>query len=239
MKFGSLFSGIGGLDLGLERAGMQCRWQVESDSYCQRVLAKHWPGVPRFGDIRLLDTRELERVDLICGGFPCQDVSLAGLGAGLDGERSGLWSEYLRVVRNLRPRYVLVENVSALLVRGFERVLSDLAVSGYDAEWDSLRAGYFGAPHRRERIFILAYPKEGDGKARMGSVANGTRPIFAGRDCEGFQIWLQAADRFVGMDDGVSARIYLDRAGGLGNAVVPQVAEWIGTRIMEAGKLSI
>lgn len=233
MDFGSLFSGIGGMDLGLERAGMTCRWQVEIDPYATRVLEKHWPTVKRYGDIRAVDTGELERVDLITGGFPCQDVSLAGLGAGLYGERSGLWSEYLRIVRSLRPRFVLVENVSALLVRGFDRVLSDLAVNGYDAEWDSLRAGYFGAPHRRERIFVLAYANQINGATGMGAVTQRTRPIFAGRDCESFPIWLQAADRFVGVDDGFPAGLYRNRGGGLGNAVVPQIAEWIGRKILE------
>jgi len=147
----------GGIDLGLERAGMTCRWQVEIDDYCQKVLAKHWPDVRRFGDIRECGAHNLETVDLICGGFPCQDISLAGKGAGIEGARSGLWSEYHRIICELRPRYVLVENVSALLVRGIDRVLGDLAESGYDAEWDCIPAAAVGAPHRRDRVFVVAY----------------------------------------------------------------------------------
>lgn len=157
LTFGSLFSGIGGLDLGLERAGMVCRWQIEVDDYCQRVLAKHWPDVPKYGDIREVTGEELERVDLLCGGFPCQDISNAGKRAGIDGARSGLWSEYIRLVRVLRPRFVLVENVAALLVRGLDRVLIDLAESGYSAEWDCIPAASVGAPHRRDRLFVVAH----------------------------------------------------------------------------------
>ena len=147
MTFGSLFSGIGGLDLGLERAGMTCKWQVEIDPYCTKVLEKHWPGVKRYGDIRTVTAAE--HVDLIAGGFPCQDISHMGKRAGLAGHRSGLWSEMLRIVGEIRPDYVLVENVSGLLVRGAWRVLADLAEIGFDAEWDTLRAGDFGAPHER------------------------------------------------------------------------------------------
>jgi site-specific DNA-cytosine methylase len=121
--FGSLFAGIGGMDLGLERAGLTCRWQVEIDPYCRKVLAKHWPDVPKLEDVRDAGAHNLQPVGLIAGGFPCQDISNAGKRAGIDGERSGLWSEYARIIRELRPRYVLVENVSALLARGFERVL--------------------------------------------------------------------------------------------------------------------
>lgn len=134
---------------------MTCKWQVEIDPFCQRVLAKHWPHVKRYGDIRTVG--ELEGVDLIAGGFPCQDISYAGAGAGIDGARSGLWGEMLRIIRLVRPQFVLVENVSALLTRGIERVLGELAASGYDAEWQSLPAAAFGAPHIRDRVFVVAY----------------------------------------------------------------------------------
>ncbi len=157
LTIGSLFSGIGGLDLGLERAGMTVKWQVEIDPYCRRVLAKHWPNVERFEDVRLVGAHNLARVDLICGGFPCQDISNAGKRAGIDGERSGLWSEFHRIICELRPQLVLVENVAALLVRGMGRVLGDLAESGYDAEWDCIPAAAVGAPHIRNRVFILAH----------------------------------------------------------------------------------
>ena len=155
--FGSLFSGIGGIDLGLERAGMQCRWQVEIDTYATQVLHKHWPHVTRFHDVRDCGAHNLAPVDLICGGFPCQDISNAGKRRGLDGERSGLWSEMYRIVCELRPAYVLVENVAALTYRGLDRVLGALAQTGYDAEWQVLPAAAFGALHLRERVFLVAY----------------------------------------------------------------------------------
>src|SRR5215510_9060927 len=116
LTFGSLFAGIGGIDLGLERAGMECRWQVEIDPFCRQILAKHWPEVKRYDDIRKLAASDLEPVDLMAGGFPCQDLSQAGKRAGIEGTRSGLWFEFARLVRGLRPRYVLIENVPGLLV---------------------------------------------------------------------------------------------------------------------------
>src|SRR5271166_2072777 len=177
LTFGSLFAGIGGMDLGLERAGMTCAWQVENDPWATRVLAKHWPNVRRWDDVRtfppMADTeRQSETstnlphcteppcwntwfescccrewsVDLICGGFPCQDISYAGKGAGLAGERSGLWYEFARIVRTIRPRYVLVENVSALLTRGLDAVLGTLVADGYGCEWACIPAAAVGAP---------------------------------------------------------------------------------------------
>lgn len=159
LTVGSLFAGIGGFDLGLERAGMRVRWQVEIDPYCQRVLAKHWPDVTRYGDIRAVDWSTVEPVDLLCGGFPCQDISLAGKGAGLAGERSGLWFEYAKAIAALRPSYVLIENVSALRSRGLDQVLGALASLGYDAEWHCIPACAVGAPHRRDRVWIIAHSK--------------------------------------------------------------------------------
>src|SRR5262245_6041458 len=172
--FGSLFSGIGGLDLGLERAGWECRWQVEIDEWCRAVLARHWPGVPRWDDAKTFPSSDAESVlrrapwndgrlapdgqgvDLVCGGFPCQPVSLAGKRLGQDDER-WLWPEFARIVRLLRPRFVLVENVPGLLARGMGDVLGDLAASGYDTEWDCIPAAAAGAPHLRYRVFIVAY----------------------------------------------------------------------------------
>ena len=160
LTVGSLFAGIGGLDLGLERAGMECKWQVEINEYSQRVLAKHWPDVRRWDDVRTWPQPDTDRVDVICGGFPCQDISVAGRGAGLAGERSGLWREMLRIIRDIRPRYVVIENVAALLVRGLDTVLWDVAESGYDAEWSTVSACSMGAPHARDRLFIVAYRNE-------------------------------------------------------------------------------
>lgn len=128
MRVGSLFSGIGGLDLGLERAGMTVAWQAEVDPYCREVLTKHWPHVPNLGDVETIEWSSVEHVDLICGGFPCQDVSKASRTRhGIDGDKSGLWRCMAAAVRDVRPRYVLVENVAALLTAGWGRVLGDLA----------------------------------------------------------------------------------------------------------------
>jgi len=157
-----LFSGIGGFSLGLERSGgFKTVAFCEVEPFCQKILTKHWPEVPIYGDVRELNADRLAAdgigIDAICGGFPCQDISTAGKGAGIEGERSGLWSEYARLIGELRPRYVFVENVAALLSRGLDRVLGDLAALGYDAEWHCIPASAVGAPHRRDRIWIVAY----------------------------------------------------------------------------------
>jgi len=158
MLIGSLFSGIGGLELGLERAtGGRTIWQVEKNEYARAVLAKHWPQAKRYNDVGEVGAHNLQSVDILCGGFPCQDISFAGKGAGITGSRSGLWTEYARIIRELRPRYVVVENVPALLCRGMGRVLADLAAFGYDAIWDCVPAAAVGAHHRRDRVFVVAY----------------------------------------------------------------------------------
>lgn len=167
MNVGSLFAGIGGFELGLERAGFEIAWQVELDPYCRSVLEARFPRARRFEDVREVGAATLEPVDVLCGGFPCQDLSVAGKGAGIAGARSGLWSEFARLVRELRPRYVLVENVPALLTgKGkrwdrapIGRVLGDLAEARYDAEWACLSAREFGAPHLRRRVLLVAYPE--------------------------------------------------------------------------------
>lgn len=159
-RIGSLFSGIGGLELGLEWAGVgHTVWQVEQNAYCRAVLATHWPDAQRFEDVREVGAHKLPPVDVLCGGFPCQDVSNAGRRAGVvEGTRSGLWYEYARLIRELRPRYVVVENVAALLTLGLDAVLGELAASGYDAEWSCVQAADVGAPHLRDRVFVVAYP---------------------------------------------------------------------------------
>lgn len=165
LKVLDLFSGIGGFSLGLERTGgFETVAFCEINSYCQRVLAKHWPSIICFDDVRKLNAHWLREagintVDVICGGFPCQDISNAGKRVGIGGERSGLWSEYARLIGELRPRFVIVENVAALLGRGLSRVLGDLAALGYDAEWHCIPASAIGAPHRRDRIWIIAHPQ--------------------------------------------------------------------------------
>ena len=158
MKVGSLFSGIGGIELGFERAGgFDVKWFVENDLYAQAVLKKHWPSVPVYGDIRQIDFRVLEPVDVLTGGFPCQDISNAGKRVGINGARSGLWKEYLRAIGEIQPKIVFVENVSALTYRGMLTILGDFAQVGYDAEWHCVPASALGAPHRRDRIYIMAH----------------------------------------------------------------------------------
>jgi DNA (cytosine-5)-methyltransferase 1 len=156
---GSLFSGIGGLELGLERTGgFKTIWFSEIDKYASAVLEKHWPNVPNIGDITKVKWDETERPDMLAGGFPCQDISIAGKGKGVrEGQRSGLWREYSKAIRILRPKLALIENVPELANRGGDVVLADLAEMGYDAEWDLLSASAVGALHRRERMFIFAY----------------------------------------------------------------------------------
>lgn len=170
LKVLDLFSGIGGFSLGLERAtkegaqydGFETVAFCEIEEFPRKVLAKHWPDVPCYTDVRELTGERLAAdgiaVDAICGGFPCQDISFAGRGAGLAGERSGLFYEIARLVGELEPRYVILENVSALLSRGIGDVLGTLASLGYDAEWHCIPASHVGAPHRRDRIWIVAYP---------------------------------------------------------------------------------
>ena len=155
---GSLFAGVGGFDLGFERAGFTTSWQVEINPYCRKVLEKNFPHAERFSDIRDCGAHNLMPVDVICGGFPCQDISNAGRRAGIDGERSGLWSEMFRIISELRPSYLLVENSAALLGRGMGRVVGELSSIGYDAEWQVIPACAVGADHIRERVWILSYP---------------------------------------------------------------------------------
>jgi len=161
MKIGSLFSGIGGLELGLERAipGAEVVWQVERDEYARKVLAKHWPEARRFEDVREVGRSNLASVDLVCGGFPCQDISNAGARAGIDGERSGLWKEFSRILGEMVPRFVVLENVSAITYpgRGLGRVLGQLAALGYDGGWDCIPASAVGAPHQRDRWFFVGW----------------------------------------------------------------------------------
>ena len=240
MKFVSLFAGIGGFDLGFERAGMECVAQVEIDEWCQRVLTKHWPDVHKFGDIKDVGIGrkyQLPSADLICGGFPCQDIAPgSSTRNGINGERSGLWHEYFRIVCEIKPKWVVVENSSNLVSSQngdeFREILRSLSTVGYDAEWGVLSASAMGAYHQRKRAFVLAYDNQIYGQARMGHILSQEKIFENGRGkCEG--AWAQTPRDFVGMDDGVSGRAYRCRVGGLGNAVVPQVAEFIGKLIME------
>ena len=152
-----LFSGIGGFALAARWAGIETIGFCEIDKYAQKVLQKNFPGVPIYEDVTKLNGSEFKDIYLLTGGFPCQDISIAGKGAGIEGERSGLWSELFRIIGEVRPRYALIENVPALTFRGGTRVIGDLAEIGYDTEWQIVGADDVGAPHRRKRIWIVAY----------------------------------------------------------------------------------
>lgn len=271
MRVLDLFSGIGGFSLGLERAGMRTVAFCEIEEYPRQVLAQHWPNVPIYDDVRTLDANTLRRdgiaVDVICGGFPCQDISIAGRALGLAGERSGLWSEYARLVGQIRPRFVIVENVAALLSRGLGEVLGGLAAIGYDAEWHCIPASAVGAPHYRDRVWIVAYPngtelrveprwRDGphrtgspisavDGRAREVADSNRRNKYWWPRHVQ--MGWGAVASDFADACHGegtewtsepnVGRVAYgvpdrMERLKGLGNAVVPQVAELIGRAIM-------
>ena len=259
MKFGSLFSGIGGIDLGLERAGMSCIWQSEIEPYACQVLAKHWPDIPNLGDIRDIDWTTVERADLVAGGYPCQPFSLAGSRKGEDDSRH-LWPMFADCIRVVRPRYALLENVSGHLGLGFGSVQRDLAEIGYDARWDCIPAAALGAPHLRDRVFVVATrrtPRDTDSQSQSRQPKHGsTRPWpspmaytsserleeatsreqstqhdFRRSLVRGKPTW--PTEPNVGrVADGIPRR--MDRLRGLGNAVVPQVAEHIGNIIMEA-----
>jgi DNA (cytosine-5)-methyltransferase 1 len=249
-----LFSGIGGFSLGLERAGgFETVAFCEIEPFPRKVLAKHWPGVPQYDDVRTLTADILRRdgiaVDVITGGFPCQDISHAGNQTGIGGgTRSGLYVEVIRLARELRPRIIVMENVAALFSGPSERpgwwlgrVLGDLAEIGYDAEWHGIRAGTVGLPQERDRIWIEAYPHEIGRQAPILEVA---LPNKAGAFREWEQVelcgtrsgnarWLPVAGNR-GMGDGLPSQLDIARTECCGNAVVPQIPELIGRAIMEA-----
>lgn len=166
MRIGSLFSGIGGLDIGFEWEGFEVAWFCENNEFCRKILKKHWPGVPIYDDITKLDGKKCPKVDILTGGFPCQDISTAGKRAGIkEGTRSGLWFHYARVIGEVRPKYVIIENVPGLIGNGLDIVLDDLERLGYKTlQPILLEAATVGAPHKRERIFIVAHSKNFNGK---------------------------------------------------------------------------
>jgi len=171
-----LFSGIGGFALAAEtvwRDELDLVAFCEIDPYCHKVLNKNFPQVPIHEDIKILDGTAFKDIDLLTGGFPCQDISVAGRGEGLSGDRSYLWFEMLRIIRDVRPRYALVENVPMLTSRGGTRVLADLAEIGYNAEWTIISARDVGARHLRKRIWIVAYPGKETGNV-SDSASTGT-----------------------------------------------------------------
>ena len=236
----SLFAGIGGFDLGLERTGgFKTVAFCEIDPFAQRVLAKHWPGVPCYDDVRTLTAERLAAdgiaVDVICGGFPCQDISYAGPGLGLAGARSGLWHQFARLIGELGPSVVLVENVAALLDRGMGDVLGSLSDLGYDAEWGTTTACSVGHSHMRRRVFLVAYSDRFDGRERLrDTLARAFRALQESDGFEGARAGAQArmADpsQLYGGANGLPNGPHRNK--GIGNAVVPQIPELIGRAIL-------
>jgi len=254
-----LFSGIGGFALAASwvwAGDLELQGFCEIDSYCQKVLKKNFPDVPIYDDITELQPEWFDDIDLLTGGFPCQDISVAGKGEGLEGDRSGLWFEMLRLISGIRPRYALIENVPMLLHRGLGRVICDLASIGYDAEWQVVSAADVGAPHLRKRIWIVAYA----GHLRRGNHVGGdvglrgrqqaqtairsasqseitgssqeSETVAAGGEERSLRVWSTEPD--VGrVADGVPKRV--DRLRGLGNAIVPHCAALIMDRIKAFG----
>lgn len=237
MRFGSLFAGIGGMDLGLERAGMTCDWQVEIDDYATKVLEKHWPRIRRWRDVRDFPPEPVDdwRIDAIAAGFPCQDITSSGKRAGIWGGRSSLFFEVVRIVRVLRPSIVILENVSDLLVRGMGTVLGEMAALGFNSWWDCFPAACLGIPQRRWRTFVVSYAPGVRFEAIPEWLSTRKRS-FLGSHHDGLD---EAERQFEACAGSISGADYglpgwVDRIRTLGNAVVPQVAEWIGRRILEA-----
>lgn len=258
MRHLDLFSGIGGFALAAQRVFGK-RHQVvafcEQEPFAQKVLGKHWPKVPIFDDVRTLDGKQFAGTELVTGGFPCQDLSCAGKQAGIEGERSGLWGELCRIISEVRPRYALVENVPMLLMgdkgRWFGRVLGDLAEIGFDAEWYCIPAAAVGAPHLRDRVWLLTYPRREPGGI-WGTWEDANKSLLQQGDDwteaerrEDWELvglvpgvhkrtsadWWRAQSRVDRSVDGLPDR--LDRLKGLGNAIVPSVAQVIFKSIFD------
>jgi DNA (cytosine-5)-methyltransferase 1 len=238
LKVLDLFSGIGGFSLGLERTGgFETVAFCEIDKFCQKVLKKHWPDVPIFEDVRTLNYAG--PVDVIAGGFPCQDLSISGKQTGFDGERSSLYTEMLRIIGNKRPRYALFENVTELLRgdcgRWFAKFLFDLAAIGFDAEWHCIPASAIGAAHHRDRVWIIAYPN--------GANVEGMefqKSLFAYQEESRRRQFAGAIDAALPADDYIRMRKDLndvsgemDRLKAYGNSVVPAIPEIIGHAILK------
>lgn len=241
LTHGSLFSGIGGFELGAEMSGIKTLWNCEIEGHKRNILKRHFPEAVQYTDICLM--KSPLHVDIISGGFPCQDISIANVSnkklwengkvKGINGERSGLWKEYKRILCEVRPRYIVFENSPMLIHRGLEQVLCDLTESGYGCQWECLSASQFGFNHKRERIYGIAYPIE----IKCEGVVKIFRPIQ-----EIFPKWAPRQPpisipikRFnkrssyddVRMDDGFSDRLDKRRIEDMGNAVIPLIAQYL------------
>ena len=307
MKMGSLFSGIGGLDLGLERSipGLQTVWQVEKEEFCRSILERHWPNTKQYNDVRTIGAHNLEPVDVICAGFPCQSISIAGNMEGLENEeKSGLWWQVHRLVSEFQSighqPILVLENVANIIRVGGPDVVGSLTQIGYDCEWTTISAAQCEAPHLRRRWFAVAYPSTigyymrnamafgelVDGRwttansnqvrSRASDTIQSRRPSTDVHDTEGSTadtngqriqeqpIWSESVGTerqsqcgssqtprpqqkywqgfptqspVCRRDDGIPNRV--DRLRALGNAVVPQCAEWVGQQIVKSGLLEV
>ena len=247
IKVGSLFAGIGGFEKGIEDAfdGMaETVWQVEQNSFCQKVLKKHWPNATIYDDVRTVGKHNLEPVHILCGGFPCQSISVAGKREGLENEnKSGLWWEMHRIIGELQPRITLLENVANVLSVGGPDVVGSLAQIGYDCEWTVISARQFGAPHIRKRWFGVAYPNSkripqqsgisfSVGETRFSKCRSSKDGgIYSRNYWKKFPIESPLCRR----DDGIPNR--MDRVAALGNAIVPQCSEWVARQVLNSGLL--
>jgi len=258
-KIGSLFSGIGGFELGLERAlPARTIWQVEQNKFCQSILKKHWPKSKIYDDVRNITKENVEPVDILCGGFPCQDISVAGKQGGIDGKKSGLWWEFHRIIIELsegrKKPIVVLENVPNVLRLGGIEVLGSLAQIGYHAEWTIISAKQFGAPHLRKRWFCVAYPnikrfsswehgkrtKRGEkitstGKMDFMDKNSGKNENTKNQTKKTYWQKNTSQSPLCQLDDGIPKRVARLKA--LGNAIVPQCSEWIGEQIWKSGIL--
>ena len=244
MRVLDLFSGVGGFSLGLEGAGMETVAFCEFDDHAQQILKKHWPKTKIYKDVRELNAKKYRgSVDVVTGGFPCQDLSSAGVQKGFDGERSSLYIEMLRIISECLPRYAIFENVSGLLTGGggkwFAKFLYDLAAIGYSAQWHSIEASHIGGTHHRDRVWVIAYPN-GELLERRAEISNEIQrqiqrfnsifPRNLGMSDTNESPLLRVDDGISGRLDRVEARKRIAR---LGNTVVPQIPEIIGRALMK------
>lgn len=231
MRCLDLFSGIGGFSAGFERAGIETVAFCEGDKNATTVLRKNYPLIEVYPDVRELDTDRLIRkhgkIDIVCGGFPCQNISLAGRMQGAEGEKSALWREMLRVSKGLKPSFIVFENSPVLRSKGLDTILSELHALGYDAEWHCIPLNAIGGPHRRDRIWVIAYPSGFGDRLPEGQVLTGWH-------ISKYASSWGSEPRIRRVDDGVRFGAHRRRL--LGNSLSPNVSEMIGCAMMEARK---
>lgn len=229
LTHGSLFSGIGGFEVGADRAGIKTLWNCEIEQYNRNVLKHQWPKVTQYDDIRTM--RNPRYVDVISGGFPCQDISVAGKMEGINGARSGLWGEMYRICREVGPRYIIIENSPALLIRGFETVLCNLSQIGYNAQWQCIRNSAFGYPHKRERLYVIAYSNKIGLQSDIfeyscfNSIFRKWSPDQINGHTLSERIYQIPACKYIRNGNGF--RYWTQRVGSIGNAVNPTLAHYL------------